>query len=336
MKENLFLDITDGSCERKLQVIIPNNLEQYKISTGASIETKGTLKLSPKGTLELHAENLEICGSCNVTEGYPFLPRKTYSSDYIRQYLHFRPRTNKFSSLLRVRDACMLFIHEFLHSEGYINIHTPILTSNDCEGAGEVFTVYPESKKTVQEMLKPGMGPEEAYFNKKVFLTVSGQLHLEACAHGLSKVYSFGPAFRAENSRSRLHLSEFYMLEVETAFVDELKEVTLNVEKLIKNVINLINERHHEDVNICSDNLKADFNWLDKKFPTLTYEEAVDIINKNKSEFSNFSYENYFTKEMELFLVRYCGNLPTFVINWPKEDKPFYMRECSIDSSKVS
>lgn len=292
------------------------------------------MNLSPKGQLELNAENIEVYGECKVDDGYPFAPRKSYTSDYVRQYLHFRPRTNKFSTLLRIRDYTILAIHNYLHDEGYINVHTPIVTSNDCEGAGEVFIVLPENQRTLKNMAKPGVSPEESYFNSKVFLTVSGQLHLEAAVHSLSKVYTFGPTFRAENSKSRLHLSEFYMLEAECAFVDRIEQVTNIVEKLIKNVTNNIIDTYSEDIEKFKEQ-EIEFSWVNKEFVTLTYDEAISILDKNRGKYGDFCKTKGLTKEHEHFLVKHCDNIPTFIVDWPKHLKPFYMKTCTEDISKV-
>lgn len=335
LKENTFFDVSDGSTSQKLQVCSPSLLKPDNLTVGSSVIVKGCLDLSPKGQLELKANNIQVCGECVLDDGYPFLPRKVYSSEYVRQYMHLRPRTNKFAALLRVRNEATFAIHQHFKLEGYIHIHTPILTSNDCEGAGEVFTVRPECDKTLKDMAKPNVPLDEAYFNSKVFLTVSGQLHLEAVAHSLSKVYSFGPTFRAENSKSRLHLSEFYMVEAEAAFIDKLEQLTQTVEKLIKNVTEIVLNQIADDINCCAENNSAQ-SWINKTFPVVTYDECVDILDKNRGKYTTkFNEKIGFTKEQELFLVKHCGNVPTFVINWPKNNKPFYTRECENDPSKV-
>lgn len=270
-----------------------------------------------------------------MTDGYPFLPRKAYDSEYVRQYLHLRGRTNKFAALLRLRSATTLAIHQYFNSEGYVNIHTPILTSNDSEGAGEIFTVQPENKNLLKEMVKDKQALEEAYFDGKAFLTVSGQLHLEAMAHGLSKVYTFGPTFRAENSKSRLHLSEFYMLEAEISFVDRIEQLTEAVERLIKNVSEMVINAAEEDLKCCQETA-LDYLWLDKKFPVLTYNECIAILNKHQDKFKTaFNQKTGLGKEHEIFLAEYCGRVPVFVTHWPKLGKPFYMKESKSEPDRV-
>lgn len=183
MKDNIFVDISDGSSCEMLQVVIPKILKHDNVSYGCSISAEGELVLAPSGKTELHATNIHVIGTCNVTEDqYPFAPRKKYDQDYVRQYLHLRPRTRSFSSLLRLRDLATIVINDHLRDRGFINVHTPILTSNDCEGAGEVFTVSPHSKEILKDMRKEGQSEDEIYFNTTAFLTVSGQLHLEVVA----------------------------------------------------------------------------------------------------------------------------------------------------------
>lgn len=291
---------------------------------------KGYLGKTPSGQVELNAEEVNVCGACPLND-YPFLPKKHYSAEYVRQYLHLRPRTNKFSALLRVRSQATRAVHEHFASEGYVHIHTPILTSNDCEGAGEIFKVLPDGKEILRNMKREGKSDDEGYFDSKAYLTVSGQLHLEAVAHGLSKVYTFGPTFRAENSRSKLHLSEFYMIEAESAFTDKIEDLIATTERLLKEVTGKVIERCTDDIELCRGD-GVDCDWMTKKFPVITYDEAKQILINNKDRINE---EAGFTKDQELFLVKHCGNVPTFVINWPKASKPFYMRACDGDDEKV-
>lgn len=317
-----------------MQVILPSNLFKEKFSPGASVSVSGTLGTSPTGQVELCASDIVLYGQCIISDGYPLSPKKHYNPEYIRQYLHFRPRTQKFSSLLRVRSAAVSAIHEHYRNENYIQIHTPTITSNDCEGAGEVFKIIPDSNGLLKSMIKDGISLDESFFGKKAFLSVSGQLHLEVAVHGLSKVYSLGPTFRAENSKSRLHLSEFYMLEAEIAFIDELKDLLQHVEHLLKSITKNILQTSENDIKRFDN---KNFSWLNEKFPILTYKEAKDVLKKNVDKLDEAHYsEKGFSKEEELFLVNYLGGVPIFIINWPKNMKPFYMRECANDSTEVS
>ncbi|KAF4528264.1 hypothetical protein B566_EDAN014154 [Ephemera danica] len=246
MKDLIFIDIDDGSCASKLQIVIPKHMKQSHLTFGSSVEAEGKLKLNPTNNqLEILADCLNVVGTCDPTSGYPFAARKSYPDDYIRQFLHFRPRHSSFASIMRIRDALTRGLHDVLATMGFLMVHTPVLTSNDCEGAGEVFSVSPHSEKLKKEMAREGSSPEIAYFNNKAFLTVSGQLHLEAAVRGLSKVYTFGPVFRAENSRSRLHLSEFYMLEAEVAFSEDLEDAMILAENLCRKTITMTILQEH-------------------------------------------------------------------------------------------
>lgn len=183
MKDNIFVDVSDGSSSEMLQVVIPKILKHNDVRYGCSISVEGELALAPSGKAELQATDVHVIGTCNVAEDeYPFAPRKKYDQDYVRQYLHLRPRTRSFSSLLRLRDLATMVINDHLRDRGFINVHTPILTSNDCEGAGEVFTVRPHSTEILKNMRREDQSDDEIYFNTTAFLTVSGQLHLETVA----------------------------------------------------------------------------------------------------------------------------------------------------------
>ena len=207
------------------------------------------------------------------------------------------------------------------------------ILANDCEGAGEVFNVKPDNEALLKNMRRNETDKsEDIYFNQKVFLTVSGQLHLEAMAHGLSKVYTFGPTFRAENSKSSIHLSEFYMLELEESFIESLDDVIRTISKMFKSVSKEFVEKSGDDVlriNKSNKDFKLDehFSWIDKNFQVLTFQEAFDILERNKDKFKiSPNFDDGLSKEQELFLANYCQG-PCFVVDWPKNQKSFYMRQ---------
>ncbi|CAH0397218.1 unnamed protein product [Chilo suppressalis] len=329
-KELIFADVSDGSCGKKLQVVIPKHLTSDALSYGSSVRIVGLLSKSPRGQIELLADTVNVLGSCIVSEGYPFQPRKTHPPEYVRQYLHLRSRTNYISSILRVRNALTMHIYDFFRSRNYLNVHTPILTSNDCEGAGEVFKVQPDSDETVKAMMQEGKDRDSVYFGSNTFLTVSGQLHLEAVCRGMGNVYTLGPTFRAENSRSRLHLSEFYMLEAELAFCDRLEQLQEVIEDLFKYVFVKTRDTNEGDMWIIDKENEVP-SWSDKKFITITYEEAINILMKKGLNVS----DEGINKEQELAIVDHCGKVPVFVVRWPKELKSFYMKECQHDNTKV-
>ncbi|KAI5632564.1 tRNA synthetases class II (D, K and n) domain-containing protein [Phthorimaea operculella] len=293
-KELIFADVSDGSCAQKLQIVIPKKLKPDDLTYGSSVHITGKLSQSPRGQLELFAEDVNVIGTCVVLDGYPFNPRTTHPPEYVRQFLHLRSRTNYIASILRIRHSVTKHIHDFFESNKYLHIHTPILTSNDCEGWRR-------------------------------------QLHLEAICRGMGNVYTLGPTFRAENSRSRLHLSEFYMLEAELAFSDSLEKLQAVIEDMLKYLfIQTINSNEKDLLLLDKEKAKIP-SWVEKPFVTLTYDEAKSIMDKKGIA----STEAGLNKEQELALVEHCNGVPVFVVRWPKEQKSFYMKECQDDNTKV-
>ncbi|XP_068240081.1 asparaginyl-tRNA synthetase-like [Palaemon carinicauda] len=328
-KEFTFLDLNDGSCTQSLQVVVPAEKKPDSLSYHSSLFSSGVLRTcSHKGQdIEFLADEIQVIGENNL-KNYPFKARTKSTPDYVRQFLHLRGRTN-FSSLLRVRSQAKLAIHNYFTSEEFINIDTPILTSNDCEGAGEVFLVEAlKSEEKNSQSSSDGM-----FFNHPIYLTVSGQLHLETMVSGLCKVYNFSPAFRAENSLSRRHLSEFWMVEAEEAFLkgsEGFECLTERVESLIKSTTQYLLDRQEEDIfyhwkqNQDTETLVR--SSLEKDFGHLPYSEAIRILKANSDNFKTQPVDGEnLGKEHELFLTKHMGNIPVFVTDWPKKIKAFYM-----------
>lgn len=329
-KEFIFADVNDGSCAQKLQIVIPKNLNiDDNITYGSSVHIIGKLSKSPRGQLELVADNVNVIGQCVVLDGYPFNPRTVHPPEYTRQFLHLRSRTNYTAALLRVRHALTNHIHNYFVKKNYIHIHTPILTSNDCEGAGEVFKVQPDNEETVKAMMQEGKNVDSVYFGTKTYLTVSGQLHLEAICRGMGNVYTLGPTFRAENSRSRLHLSEFYMLEAEIAFCDSIEKLQNVIENLLKYIFIETRNTNEADLFLIDKSNKTP-DWLNKQFVKLTYDEARNILSAKGLDVT----EEGINKEQELTLVDHCQT-PVFIVQWPKNLKSFYMKESPLDNNNV-
>ncbi|KFB43767.1 AGAP001276-PA-like protein [Anopheles sinensis] len=331
MKGNLFVDVNDGSDPTNFQLVV-NKEKHIDTAYGSSIEASGTLVASPKNQFELQVDSLTEIGKCPLAEGFPFYPKKTYPPEYIRNHLHLRSRVSSMCSTFRLRHEATKAFNDYLAKDGFVQIHTPILTSNDCEGAGEAFLVKPSNEKLLKSMMKDGVPVEQAYFDRATFLTVSGQLHLEAMAHGLDKVYTFGPTFRAENCKSNIHLSEFYMLELEEAFMDSLEELADRVEDMVKHVTKCLLEKSAADLRLVrklttEQPLEEAFDWTEKPFPRMNYDEAIRVLKANQSKLkSPVDALEGINKEQELFLIDYCRS-PVFVCYWPKNIKSFYMRE---------
>ncbi|XP_047114611.1 probable asparagine--tRNA ligase, mitochondrial [Schistocerca piceifrons] len=325
MKDLTFVDINDGSCVKRLQILIPTRDKPNQLAFGASVRASGLLKTNSKGDLELSASHIQVIGPCVFTDGYPFAARKSYPPDYVRQFLHLRSRTTTFGALLRMRGAVSHTVHKYFNKLGFLYIHTPILTANDCEGAGEVFLVMPESKTLREEMSKSGGSEEEAYFGSKVFLTVSGQLHLEAVLRGIGNVYCFGPTFRAENSRSGRHLSEFYMIEAELAFSDNLDDVSAAAEGLVRASAECLLAEHSDDIELLAGKercrvLESVLN--PDPFPKVMRSEAAVALGIDP--------DAPLSREHELEIVnRFGGGRPVFVYGAPASTAPFYAKQSS-------
>ncbi|XP_071472638.1 asparaginyl-tRNA synthetase isoform X5 [Marmota flaviventris] len=300
-KEVLFLHVNDGSSLESLQVVADSNFDNRELTFGSSVEVLGQLVQSPskRQNVELKAEKIEVIGNCDA-KAFPIKYKEKHPLEYMRQYPHLRCRTNALGSILRVRSEATAAIHSFFKNSGFVHIHTPIITSNDCEGAGELFRVEPSSKIKL---------PEENFFNVPAFLTVSGQLHLEVMSGAFTRVFTFGPTFRAENSQSRRHLAEFYMVEAEISFVESLQDLMQIMEGLFKTTTMTVLSNCPEDVELCH------------KFIAPGHK----IRTYAKKQLFNWGVD--LQTEHEKYLVKHCGDIPVFVINYPLALKPFYMRD---------
>ncbi|KAM5181290.1 asparaginyl-tRNA synthetase isoform 1-T2 [Mantella aurantiaca] len=326
-KEVLFLHINDGSSLQNLQIVAEPGLKHSSISFGSAVEVSGALvkSLGAKQSVEVKAEDIRMIGACD-TKDFPFKIKERHPPEYVRQFPHLRCRTNTFASLLRIRSAATAAIHEYFKSNGFVHIHTPIITSNDCEGAGELFQVKAGSKDFAP-------GDDGGFFRVPAFLTVSGQLHLEVMSGAFTKVFTFGPTFRAENSQSRRHLAEFYMVEAEISFTESLEDIMQVMEDLFKRTtLSLLSK--------CAEDLALFFKYVSpgqkdrceklikKKFIVMSYTEAIEILHKAQVSFKySTEWGCDLQTEHEKYLVRHCGDVPVFIVNYPYDLKPFYTRD---------
>ncbi len=319
-----FLEVNDGSTLSNLQVIVENHTPGYEdiknMTTGASIEIRGNLVRSPgKGQKwELRALEVILLGEADPLI-YP-LQKKRHSDEFLRKIAHLRPRTNKYSALNRIRSRCAYLIHTFFQERDFFYVHTPLLTSLDCEGAGELFRVVPAGKK-------------RDFFDRDCYLTVSGQLTAEALCMGLGRVYTFGPTFRAEDSNTPRHAAEFWMVEPEMAFFDLEDNMDL-AEDLLRWICTRIREECWQDISLFARFLdKGVFKRLDtveKDFVRIEYRDVIDILEKAHKKVP-FEYppqwgEDIHT-EYERFLTERYFKGPVIVYNYPSKIKPFYMKE---------
>src|SRR5947208_4070167 len=332
-KDFSFVELNDGSSLRNLQIIAKSSLPNYaavqRLGTGASITVTGALVASHgKGQKwELVADNIDIVGMAD--DSYP-LQKKGHTPEFLREIAHLRPRSNLFSSIFRVRSCLAFAVHQFFQERGFVYVHTPIITGSDCEGAGELFRV-----STIDIKNPPQKNGEidfaQDFFARPTYLTVSGQLEAEAFALALSKVYTFGPTFRAENSNTSRHASEFWMIEPEMAFCDLDGNMDL-AEEFVKYLIADAKEHCPEEMELfgkfVDKELLARLGFvLERRFQRITYGNAVELLKKSGEKFEfPIDYGLDLQSEHERWLTEKHFKCPVTVFNFPKEIKPFYMR----------
>lgn len=320
-----FIALNDGTYFKNCQIVyLDERLDNYeavsKLSTGSALRIVGKFKLTPEGKqpFEVEATEIEIKGKCD--DDFP-LQKKRHSLEYLREIPHLRARTNTFMATFRVRSLLAMAIHEFFQSQGFVYINTPIITSNDAEGAGEAFTVTTREDGNY----------EEDFFSKHASLTVSGQLHVESFAMAFRDVYTFGPTFRAENSNTSTHASEFWMIEPEIAFANLEDNMDL-IEDCIKYCIQYILDNAPAEMEFLNQFIDATLlerlgHVKDSDFKRLDYTEAIEILKKSGKKFKfPVEWGIDLASEHERYLCEDVIKGPVFLINYPKEIKSFYMR----------
>jgi asparaginyl-tRNA synthetase len=333
-KDFSFIELNDGSSLRNLQIIakkaaLPNYAEIQRLNTGASLIVNGALVASQgKGQKwELVAQNIEIVGAAD--ESYP-LQKKGHTPEFLREIAHLRPRSNLFGCIFRVRSRLAFAVHQFFQGRGFVYVHTPIITGSDCEGAGELFRV-----STIDVKNPPRKNGDidyaQDFFARQTYLTVSGQLEAEAFACALTNVYTFGPTFRAENSNTSRHASEFWMIEPEMAFCDLTGNMDL-AEEFVKYLIADGRKECPEEMELFTKfvdkDLVARLDFVvDRPFQRISYSEAVELLKKSGQKFEfPIDYGLNLQSEHERWLTEKHFKCPVTVFNFPKEIKPFYMR----------
>ena len=336
MKTFGFIELNDGSCFRNLQVVMDaNSLSNYKEiaaqNVGAALIVRGTVVLTPeaKQPLEVKATEIEIEGASSPD--YP-LQKKRHSVEYLRTIQHLRPRTNLFSAAFRVRSAAAYAVHEFFQSRGFVYVNTPIITTSDCEGAGEMFRVTTLDPKNPPLAESGEVDWSQDFFGKHASLTVSGQLNAENFAMAFGDVYTFGPTFRAENSNTTRHAAEFWMIEPEMAFCD-LNGYMDTAEAMTKYVIRYVLDN-------CPDEMAFFNQFIDKglierlelvansEFGRITYTDAIEVLKKNNKKFQfPVEWGVDIQTEHERYLTEVVFKKPVFVTDYPKEIKSFYMKQ---------
>lgn len=332
-----FIAVYDGSCFDSLQAVVNNNLENYqsdilRLTTGCSVEITGKVVASPgQGqSFELQATNVSVVGWVDDPDTYP-MAAKRHSIEYLREVAHLRPRTNLIGAVARVRNTLAQAVHRFFHQQGYNWVSTPLITASDTEGAGEMFRVSTLDLENLPRTEQGAVDFNEDFFGKEAFLTVSGQLNGEAYACALSKVYTFGPTFRAENSNTSRHLAEFWMIEPEVAFAD-LEDTAKLAEDLLKFVFKAVLEERADDMAFFAQRVdKEALTRLEKfihaDFSQVDYTDAITILENCGETFENpVSWGIDLSSEHERYLAEKHFKAPVVVKNYPKDIKAFYMR----------
>ena len=338
-----FVELNDGSCLANLQIIVENTVPGFEdfirlLTTGASIAVQGELKASPaKGQqVEVHAKQLTVYGTADA-EKYP-LQKKGHSFEFLREIAHLRPRTNTFGAMARVRNALCAAIHNFFQSRGFVYVHTPIITTSDCEGAGQMFHVTTLDLARLAQ-IQTQIDYSQDFFGKAASLTVSGQLEAETFATAVGDCYTFGPTFRAENSNTARHLAEFWMVEPEMPFYELTDNMAL-AESFIRTILKEVLERCPEDMQFFNDRIDKTVlatmqNIIGHEFVRLTYTEAVDVLQKSGQKFEYpVEWGIDLQSEHERFLTEQHFKQPVILYNYPRTIKPFYMR-CNEDGKTV-
>ncbi|WP_278808132.1 asparagine--tRNA ligase [Obesumbacterium proteus] len=332
-----FLAVYDGSCFNPLQAVVNNSLPNYesdvlRLTTGCSLEVTGKVVASPgEGqSFEIQATEVKVVGWVEDPDTYP-MAAKRHSIEYLREVAHLRPRTNLIGAVARVRHTLAQAIHRYFHENGYFWVSTPLITASDTEGAGEMFRVSTLDMENLPRTDEGKVDFGEDFFGREAFLTVSGQLNGETYACALSKVYTFGPTFRAENSNTSRHLAEFWMVEPEVAFAD-LDDIAGVAEGMLKYVFQAVLDERADDMEFFAQRVDKDAidrlkRFVTSDFAQVDYTDAVDILLKCGKTFENPVYWGVdLSSEHERYLAEQHFKAPVVVKNYPKDIKAFYMR----------
>lgn len=352
-----FVAIHDGSCFDTIQLVVKGDLPNYasevtRLSTACAIEADGVIVANPKGGNEIAVEAgqqgaIRVVGWVDDPDTYPIQP-KPHTMEYLREQAHLRVRTNTFGAVTRVRHCLAMAVHRFFHERGFYYIHTPIITANDCEGAGQMFKVSTLDSINCPRTPEGGVDYSKDFFGKQSHLTVSGQLNVETYCMAMSRVYTFGPTFRAENSNTSRHLAEFWMIEPEIAFADLAADAQL-AEDMLKYLFRTVLTERADDMKFFAERIEKTAverltHIVDKPFLRVTYTEGVKILEdairtgKKKFEYP-VKWGTDLQSEHERFLTEEHFKQPVILTNYPKGIKAFYMRlddNCEPDRQTVS
>ena len=328
-----FLNINDGSYFDNLQVVYDNTLANFeeisKYRVGVSLCVVGKVILTPemKQPLEVHATSVKLLGDC--PENYPIQPKR-HTREFLREVAHLRPRTNLFSAVFRIRSVAAHAIHTYFQERGYIYVHTPLITCADCEGSDQMFKITTLNMKELPYKEDGTLDYSKDLFGKQAFITGSGQLQGETFAMAFGDIYTFGPTFRTENSNTKTHANEFWMIEPEMAFCD--LEGLMNIEEeMLKFVVKYVMDHCKEEMEFCDKFVEKGLinkinNLLNSNFVRITHHDVIDILKEAKVNWEfEPSYDDDIAKEHERYITEHF-NGPVFITNWPKDIKAYYMK----------
>ena len=322
-----FIDLFDGTCFKSIQIVYDEALRNFeevsKLLVGSSICVSGlVVESAGKQEFEIKAKEVSVLGYCDET--YPIQPKR-HTREFLRDVAYLRPRTALFQAIFRIRSVASMAIHTYFQDRGYVYFHAPIITASDCEGAGEMFRV------TTLDLKNKNLKDEDDFFGKVTGLTVSGQLEAETFASAFSKCYTFGPTFRAENSNTKIHASEFWMVEPEVAFCD-LDGIMDIEEEFLKFIVSYVLERCPDEIEFLDKFVEKGLknkleSLLNSHFVRITHKEVIDIL-KNADVSFEFApeYGEDIAKEHEKYITEYFGT-PVFIKDWPRDIKAFYMKQ---------
>lgn len=327
-----FLNINDGTYFDNVQIVYDEKLSNFneisKYRVGMSVQVIGKVILTPemKQPLEVHAEEITMLGDCPET--YPIQPKR-HTREFLRDVAHLRPRTNLFNAVFRIRSVAAMGIHRYFQDNGYLYVHTPLITCADCEGSDQMFKISTLDMKNLP-LINGKIDFTKDLFGKQAFITGSGQLHGETFAMAFSDIYTFGPTFRTENSNTKTHANEFWMIEPEMAFCDihELMDIE---EEMLKFVVQYVLNTCPLEIQFCDQfvakGLKEKLQkLLDSKFTRISHHEVIDILKKANVKWEFLpNYEEDIAKEHEKYITEYF-NGPVFITDWPKDIKAYYMK----------
>ena len=328
-----FIDLNDGTSFKGIQIVFDNSLENFdricSLNTGSSVLVTGILKLTPqnKQPFELVAKNVEII--CATTSEYP-LQKKGHSLEFLRDLAYLRPRVNLFNAVFRVRSVAAVAIHKYFFEKGYVYVNTPLITTSDCEGSDQMFKITTLDLNNLPKLENGQVDVSKDLFGKQAFITGSGQLHGEAFALAFSKIYTFGPTFRTENSNTKIHANEFWMIEPEIAFCD-LEGLMEIEEEMLKYVVKFVLDNCKQEIEFLDSFVQKGLSeklnkLLTSNFVKIDHAEVIKILKEAKIKWEFEPEEGGdIAKEHEKYLTEHFGG-PVFIKNWPKDIKAFYMK----------